>query len=109
MNIYLLSLSFCVIVSLAGCPEAAVSNVFNGVRSAVDQGAVGVVVCDWSGKGHLTHQPFSWPAFLIGAGLAWNSDTHWVIRHDNMRVVSAERAGSDVQCVEKFSFWKASK
>ncbi|XP_064600438.1 uncharacterized protein LOC135466719 [Liolophura sinensis] len=83
-------LSFCVCPgtsawnSLAGCPEAAVSNVFNGVRSAVDQGAIGVIVCDWSGKGHLTHQPFSWPAYLIGAGLSWNSDTHWDYLHSHL-------------------------
>ncbi|KAK7502764.1 hypothetical protein BaRGS_00006014 [Batillaria attramentaria] len=63
--------------SLAGCPEAALSNIFQAVKAASSQGALGAVVCDWTGKGHLTHQPFSWPGFLLGAGLSWNTECHW--------------------------------
>ncbi|XP_052768844.1 uncharacterized protein LOC128209056 isoform X2 [Mya arenaria] len=63
--------------SLAGCPEAAITNVYNAVKCATAEGAIGVIVCNWSGKGHLTHLPFSWPGFLMGAGLSWNSDCHY--------------------------------
>ena len=67
------------IFSLAGCPEAAVTNVYNAMKCATSEGALGVLVCNWSGKGHITHLPFCWPGFLMGAGLSWNSDCHWVI------------------------------
>lgn len=63
--------------SLAGCPEAAITNVYNAVKCAVVEGAIGITVCNWSGKGHITHLPFSWPGFLMGAGLSWNSNCHW--------------------------------
>ncbi|KAL5009145.1 hypothetical protein ScPMuIL_014726 [Solemya velum] len=62
--------------SLAGCPEAAINNVNRAVRCAIGQGALGIIVCNWSGKGHLTQQPFSWSGFLVGAGLGWNSECH---------------------------------
>ncbi|XP_076442258.1 uncharacterized protein LOC143281142 isoform X2 [Babylonia areolata] len=63
--------------SLAGCPEAALHNIYGAVKAGSSQGALGVVVCDWTGKGHLTHQPFSWPGFVMGAGLAWNTQCPW--------------------------------
>lgn len=64
--------------SLAGCPEAAVTNIYNAIKCASTDGALGAIVCNWSGKGHVTHQPFCWPGFLMGAGLSWNSDCHYV-------------------------------
>ena len=57
------------------------TNVYNAVKCATSEGALGVLVCNWSGKGHITHLPFSWPGFLMGAGLSWNSDCHWVSLH----------------------------
>ncbi|XP_060562168.1 uncharacterized protein LOC132721814 [Ruditapes philippinarum] len=63
--------------SLAGCPEAALTNVYNAVKCAISDGAMGTIVCNWSGKGHITHLPFCWPGFLMGAGLSWNADCHW--------------------------------
>ncbi|XP_053390843.1 uncharacterized protein LOC128553692 [Mercenaria mercenaria] len=63
--------------SLAGCPEAAITNVYNAVKCALSDGAIGIMVCNWSGKGHITHLPFCWPGFLMGAGLSWNADCHW--------------------------------
>ncbi|XP_059160315.1 uncharacterized protein LOC131943943 [Physella acuta] len=59
--------------SLAGCPEAAVGNITSAARR--NAGALGLVICDWTGKGHLNHQPFSWPGILAAAGLAWNKKT----------------------------------
>ena len=64
--------------SLGGCPEAAVSNVHSAVQAAISQGALGMVLSHWSGVGHITHQPFWWPGLITCAGLAWNSDVHWV-------------------------------
>ena len=59
--------------SLAGCPEAAVSNIYNAVQAAVSSGAVGVVVSHWSGIGHVTHYPMSLTGIITAAGLSWNS------------------------------------
>lgn len=64
--------------SLAGCPEAAVYNIYNSVKCASSQSGLGLLVCNWTGRGYLTHLPFSWPGLLIAAGLAWNGDVHWV-------------------------------
>ncbi|XP_041351474.1 uncharacterized protein LOC121370371 [Gigantopelta aegis] len=63
--------------SLAGCPEAALKNIYNAIKSASTQGALGLVACNWTGRGHMTHLPFCWPGFLMAAGLSWNSDCHW--------------------------------
>ncbi|XP_046371371.2 uncharacterized protein LOC124145584 isoform X2 [Haliotis rufescens] len=63
--------------SLAGCPEAALCNIYNAMKCATSQGAMGMVVCNWTGKGHLTHLPFSWAGLLMAAGLSWGTDVHW--------------------------------
>ncbi|RUS72323.1 hypothetical protein EGW08_019915 [Elysia chlorotica] len=62
--------------SLAGCPEAAISNIFSAATTS--EGVLGLVVCDWTGKGHLNHQPFSWPGIMAAAGLGWNNNTDMV-------------------------------
>ncbi|GFO34683.1 tankyrase-1 [Plakobranchus ocellatus] len=59
--------------SLAGCPSAAISNIVSAATCS--EGALGLVVCDWTGKGHLNHQPFSWPGIVTAAGLSWNNNT----------------------------------
>ncbi|CAL1530401.1 unnamed protein product [Lymnaea stagnalis] len=59
--------------SLAGCPEAAIGNIASAATKS--EGVLGMVICDWTGKGHLNHQPFSWPGILTGAGMAWNKAT----------------------------------
>ena len=60
--------------SLAGCPEATVSNIHSAAQSAVSHGALGMLVAHWSGVGHITHRCMAWPGLLVAAGLAWNSD-----------------------------------
>ncbi|XP_035670631.1 uncharacterized protein LOC118412103 [Branchiostoma floridae] len=70
--------------SIGGCPEATVSNIFNATRAAVSYGALGILVCDWSGRGHLNHQPISWPGFITTAGLSWNPSSHWDFVHANL-------------------------
>ncbi|XP_064621643.1 uncharacterized protein LOC135484263 isoform X2 [Lineus longissimus] len=70
--------------SLAGCPEAAIGNIYNAVKAASSHNALGVSVCHWAGVGHMTHQPFSWPGLVISAGLSWNSTSHWDYLHANL-------------------------
>jgi len=65
--------------SLAGCPEAALCNILTSVQVASQSGTLGIVVASWSGPHHLTPHPFSWPGFVVAAGLSWNISTHWVI------------------------------
>ena len=64
----------CPYASLAGCPEAALANISRAVSCAVEHGALGVVVSNWAGVGHMTHLPISWPGYLMAAGLSWNSE-----------------------------------
>ncbi|KAL8606628.1 hypothetical protein ACOMHN_025727 [Nucella lapillus] len=85
--------------SLAGCPEAALHNIYGAVKAGSIQGALGVVVCDWTGKGHLTHQPFSWPGFLMGAGLAWNTQCQWEDLVGQLPELLSEHVYRDPHCV----------
>lgn len=64
--------------SLAGCPEAALCNILTAVQVASQSRTLGIVVASWSGPHHLTPHPFSWPGFVVAAGLSWNTSTHWV-------------------------------
>ncbi len=66
------------VFSVAGCPEAAVTNIFTAMQSAIKHGALGMTVAHWAGVGHITHQTMSWPGLLTAAGLAWNSNIQWV-------------------------------
>lgn len=68
----------CFVLSLAGCPEAALSNVLGAVQVASQTCVLGVIVALWSGPHHLTPYPFAWPGFVVAAGLSWNTSTHWV-------------------------------
>lgn len=70
--------------SIAGCPEAAVSNILNAAKAANAHDALGMVICDWSGVGHMTHQCVSWPGFITGAGLAWNTATQGNFLHSHL-------------------------
>jgi hypothetical protein len=75
---HLSTLSYCLILSLAGCPEASICNIYRAVQAVGEQGSLGVIVAHWSGSYHLTPHPFSWPGFVVGSGLSWNPATHWV-------------------------------
>ncbi|GAB1600018.1 uncharacterized protein LOC115214018 isoform X1 [Argonauta hians] len=70
--------------SLAGFPEAAVSNVFNAAKCGNTQSGIGMLVCQWPGNNFLTHLQFCWPGFVTGAGLAWNKDVQWEFLHFNL-------------------------
>ena len=63
---------------MAGCPEAAVTNIYTAVQAAVKHGALGLTVAHWAGVGHITHQTMAWPGLLTAAGLGWNSNIDWV-------------------------------
>ncbi|XP_072155100.1 uncharacterized protein [Bemisia tabaci] len=62
--------------SLAGCPEAAICNVYRAIQSTEINHTVGIIIAQWPGKFNLTPYLFSWPGFLVGAGLSWNANTH---------------------------------
>lgn len=81
--------------SLAGCPEAAVYNIYNSVKCASSQSGLGLLVCNWTGRGYLTHLPFSWPGLLIAAGLAWNGDVHWGFLHTHLAELLNQHIFSD--------------
>ncbi|XP_014663784.1 PREDICTED: uncharacterized protein LOC106806376 [Priapulus caudatus] len=70
--------------SLAGCPEASVSNLYHAAQCAQSQGALAMLVADWAGTGHLTHKTLSWTGFLALAGLGWNYTTHWDFLHTSL-------------------------
>lgn len=76
---YRRSQKFCFLRSIAGCPEAAIKNIYNAVKCGVTHGCTGIIVCDWSGKGHFNSHVFSWPAYMLNLGLSWNSNCHQVI------------------------------
>ncbi|XP_063217542.1 uncharacterized protein LOC134528147 [Bacillus rossius redtenbacheri] len=70
--------------SLAGCPEASICNIYRAVQAVGERGSLGIIVAHWSGSYHLTPHPFSWPGFVVGAGLAWNPSTHWDYLHSSV-------------------------
>ncbi|XP_015123310.1 uncharacterized protein LOC107045521 isoform X1 [Diachasma alloeum] len=61
--------------SLAGCPASTFANSRNAIKTALEHNSIGIIVAHWSGSHHLTPHPFSWPGYLVGAGLAWNPDS----------------------------------
>ncbi|KAF2359785.1 Ankyrin repeat-containing domain [Trinorchestia longiramus] len=67
--------------SLAGFPEAGLTNVYKGCV-AQDGDSSGLSTCcaviaHWSTPASLTPLVFMWPALIVGAGLSWNSNTRW--------------------------------
>lgn len=70
--------------SLAGCPEAAISNIWNAVKHATAHGGLGMIASHWSGNSQVTHHPFIWPGLLTAAGLAWNPDVTLEFVHTNL-------------------------
>ena len=69
--------------SLAGFPEAGVSNVFKGcvgkqiAGNSLSSSLSHVVIAHWSTPASLTPLVFMWPAVVVGAGLSWNKQTHY--------------------------------
>ena len=72
------TLIYSAIYSFAGCPEAAMANIFNAVDAISTLGGIGLILAQWSGLGHLTSHSISWPAFIAMAGLSWNHQIHSV-------------------------------
>ena len=67
------------VASVAGCPEAALANIYSAAQSAVNHNALGMIVSHWSGLSHVTHFSLIWPAIVAAAGLAWNASVEKVI------------------------------
>lgn len=65
-------------ISLAGSPEVAFQNICSAVNQGVNNQALGVLICDWSGKGHVTDTLFSLAPLVAGAGVAWNKSLNVV-------------------------------
>ncbi|KAK2181799.1 hypothetical protein NP493_375g01012 [Ridgeia piscesae] len=70
--------------SLAGCPEAAISNIWNAAKQASAHGGLGLIISHWSGNSQVTHHPFIWPGLMTAAGLAWNPDIPLEFVHTNL-------------------------
>lgn len=64
--------------SVAGCPIAALQNIHKAMEHGVEHQALGMLVCDWSGRGHVTDPVFSLPMLVAMAGMAWNKDVDQV-------------------------------
>lgn len=58
--------------NLTGSPEAMVMNVLSANYSAHKLHATALVNVNWASDPALNHFVFSWPGFLLSAGLAWN-------------------------------------
>ncbi|XP_023240246.1 uncharacterized protein LOC111638724 [Centruroides sculpturatus] len=63
--------------SLAGCPEAAINNIYHAIQANSYQNLMGLIVADWGGSPHHTSLSFSLPGVVVGVGLAWNPSVHW--------------------------------
>ena len=59
--------------SLAGRTTNAVRNQAEAVRSALDTGALGVLITDWGDYGHLQPPAVSEAPLAAGAAFAWNA------------------------------------
>ncbi len=59
--------------SLAGRTTNAIQNLTNAARAGYEYNASGYLITDWGDHGHLQPLPVSYPGFLVGSGLAWNS------------------------------------
>uniref|UniRef100_A0A1B6CRL5 Uncharacterized protein n=2 Tax=Clastoptera arizonana TaxID=38151 RepID=A0A1B6CRL5_9HEMI len=84
--------------SLAGCPEASICNIYKAIQAVGNTGALGIVVAHWSGSYHITAHPFSWPGFIVGAGLSWNTATHWDYLHSSLPALLDTHIFQDNNC-----------
>ena len=71
---YILTRRHFLCYSVAGCPEAAVANIYSAMRAGIKHAALGLTVAHWAGVGHITHQTMAWPGLLAAAGLGWNAN-----------------------------------
>ena len=59
--------------TLIGKHDNALANLRAAAKAGKKHGAAGYLVCDWGDGGHPQPLAVSWPMFLAGASLAWNS------------------------------------
>ncbi|MFX0063993.1 MAG: hypothetical protein ACFFC7_17625, partial [Candidatus Hermodarchaeota archaeon] len=60
--------------SFAGRTQNAIENLRNAAINGKNHNALGYLITDWGDHGHLQPLPISYLGFLVGAGLAWNSN-----------------------------------
>lgn len=51
----------------------AIRNIEHAVQEGLENQALGMLICDWSGKGHVTDTLFAIPPLIVAAGMSWNS------------------------------------
>ncbi len=59
--------------TLIGRHDNALANLRAAAGAGRKFGAVGYLICDWGDGGHPNPLAVSWPMFVAGASLAWNS------------------------------------
>ncbi|HEY3760482.1 MAG TPA: family 20 glycosylhydrolase [Verrucomicrobiae bacterium] len=59
--------------TLIGRHDNGLKNLHNAARVGKKFGAKGYLICDWGDGGHPNPLAVSWPMFVAGASLAWNS------------------------------------
>ncbi|HTV61157.1 MAG TPA: family 20 glycosylhydrolase [Verrucomicrobiae bacterium] len=61
--------------TLVGRHDNALANLRAAARAGRKFGAVGYLICDWGDGGHPNPLAVSWPMFVAGASVAWNSQS----------------------------------
>ncbi|XP_067942054.1 uncharacterized protein [Watersipora subatra] len=84
--------------SIAGCPRSAVANIHGAMKQGIDNQALGMLLCDWSGKGHVTDSLFSLPSFVSMAGMSWNKGVNQVTVLDRLPALLSLHMLSDAKC-----------
>lgn len=59
--------------SLTGRTDNMLSTVESAVTNAVKYGGKGMIITDWGDMGHWQYLPVSYPGYVAGGALSWNS------------------------------------
>ncbi|CAD5111452.1 DgyrCDS761 [Dimorphilus gyrociliatus] len=76
--------------------DAAATNIHESVKAGYSNGALGSIVCHWSGQKLLTPNVFSWPGFVLSAGLSWNADVDLDLLKANLPFILNQYVFEDV-------------
>ncbi len=58
--------------SLLGRTDNMLSNVFIAAKNGLENGAKGLMICEWGDHGHWQHLPFAYPGFAYAAAVSWD-------------------------------------
>jgi hexosaminidase len=62
--------------SIAGRIDNALQNLRSAAKYGLVNGALGYLITDWGDNGHWQQLPISYPGYLVGAGVAWSSQSN---------------------------------